>query len=380
MAWSIPVLAVALALTAPDDGSAERIPYFARRYNVACTQCHVLPPKLNAFGEAFLANGYNLPDFESRKTWPFAVWVSGRTDLPAFDPGTRDRLTEYLNRVEVISGGPIVAPWLSYFVEWRTLSLSPRSDFSLKDRSGRFEDLFLTLSADKLQVFVGQFRQVQQVDVSRRLSLSEPLLLSSSLTGDGGDTPRQQSLRGFSPAGRSPAIRAGWVQPLGDGWRWTTAAAVPFPGELSIPLTDEARTEASNELALNPKGVVVESFLRRGLTSVGAHVFYDNAGRYLANALTTGNYADFYWTGTVGIAKSAGNLRGRWSAETEYIPIPFIGGGARVEDEFEDGRSATFVPYLNAHFPGTRYTLRLTLEHRFQAGRNATLLELGTLF
>ncbi|MGQ0714901.1 MAG: hypothetical protein ACT4PJ_14450 [Gemmatimonadaceae bacterium] len=45
-----------------------------------------------------------------------------------------------------------------------------------------------------------------------------------------------------------------------------------------------------------------------------------------------------------------------------------------------DGADVAYIPYVNAHFPGTRYTLRLTAERRLQRGRNATLLELGTLF
>ena len=37
------------------------IPAFARRYETSCTTCHVLPPKLNAFGVAFKNNGYQIP-------------------------------------------------------------------------------------------------------------------------------------------------------------------------------------------------------------------------------------------------------------------------------------------------------------------------------
>ena len=359
--------------------SPEPIPYFARRYKVACTQCHVIPPKLNAFGQAFIANGYKMPTLRSEATWPFAVWVSSRADRPPLNPTVQDRLIKYINRVELISGGQLVVPWLSYFVEWRALSLGPRSDGTLKDRSGRFEDLFVTAATDRLEVFVGQFRQVQQVDISRRLGLSEPLVLSSSLPGEGGATPRKQSLRGFSPAGRSPAVRVGLVETFG-GWRWTTAVAAPFPGEFSLPLTDEAKNEASNELELNPKGAMFESFVRRGLTSFGVHAFYDNTRRYLASLVTTGNQTDFYWTGIVGVVKRDQDLRARFSLEGEYVPIPFVGGGGRFEEVLRDGTSPTLVGYLIAHFPGTRYTVRLTLEQRFQAGENATLIQLGTVF
>lgn len=356
------------------------IPYFARRYGVDCVRCHVLPPKLNAFGEAFIANGYRMPGLESRGTVPLALWLSGRVDRPSLDPVVQNRVKEYFNRIEVISGGPIVSPGLSYFAEWRPLSFEPRADGTLRDRSGRFEDLFLAAALDKVEVMVGQFRQVQQVDVSRRLSLSEPVVLGASLPGTGGATPRQTSLRGFAPGSRSPGVRAGLVQTLGGEWRWTSAVAVPFPGEISIPLTDEARVEASNELNLSPKGVFAETFVRRGMTSFGAHAFYDNSERYLANMVTSGAYRDAYWTVIGGAAREAGTLRARWSAEGEYVPLPFASGGGRVENLGGDGRAPTFATFVNAHFPGRRYTFRLTVEHRFQPGQNVTFVELGSVF
>jgi hypothetical protein len=363
--------------------SAGEIPYFARKYRVACTQCHVAPPKLNAFGEAFVAAGYQLPSLLPNRTWPLAVWISGRSD--SRPPGaTEDDVRAYLNRVELISGGRVVAPWLTYFVEWRPLSLEGRSDGGLRDRSGRFEDLFLTASRGDVDLTAGQFRLVGQVDVSRRLGLSEPLLLSTSLPGSGAGSSREIGLRGFSPSGRSPALRLGLHRKTGRLGRWSTYLALPFPGEFSIPLTSEAKTEASNEFDLNPKGVFVESFVRSGLTSVGAHLFYDSdPKRYLANAVTTGSYRDLHWTGILGVAKSGEVTRGRWSVEGEVIPARlggFLGLGGRVEDQGGDGAEHAVIPYLNAHFPGTRYTIRLTLERRFQRDRNATLLEIGTVF
>ena len=40
---------------------AEAIPPFARKYKVNCNVCHVRWPRLNAFGEQFLENGYQMP-------------------------------------------------------------------------------------------------------------------------------------------------------------------------------------------------------------------------------------------------------------------------------------------------------------------------------
>jgi hypothetical protein len=73
-------------------GSAEAIPAFARRYQTSCTTCHVVIPKLNAFGIAFRNNGYRIPPNDEKfvktpdvqlgapawkRVWPDAVWPGG---------------------------------------------------------------------------------------------------------------------------------------------------------------------------------------------------------------------------------------------------------------------------------------------------------------
>lgn len=77
--------------------AAEALPIFARRYETSCTTCHVLPPKLNAFGIAFRNNGYRIPLNEERliksgdvalgapawkQLWPKAVWPGAIPGMP----------------------------------------------------------------------------------------------------------------------------------------------------------------------------------------------------------------------------------------------------------------------------------------------------------
>src|SRR6266508_124826 len=74
---------------------ASAIPAFARRYETACTTCHVVPPKLNAFGVAFKNNGYRIPVDDERfikqpdvpmgapgwkQVWPKGVWPGAIPD------------------------------------------------------------------------------------------------------------------------------------------------------------------------------------------------------------------------------------------------------------------------------------------------------------
>jgi hypothetical protein len=377
-ALAVPVLVLGIAAPPPVT-AAEGIPYFARRYGVTCQQCHVLPPRLNAFGEAFVANNYSMEGLPSRRTLPLALWVSGRTDAVPTAPEVAHRVRSYINRVELISGGPVGSPAVAYFLEWRPVSFETRGDGTLRDRSGRFEDLFVVLRQGVVELTLGQYRQLAQVDVSRRLSVSEPAFYALSVPGAPARSSRLTSLRGFSLSGRSPALRAAWLRPTG-GWIWSTAATVPFPGELSVPLTRNARTEASLELELDPKGVFLESFARRGVRSVGGHLFWDGPDRFLAGGLGTGGDGVRFLTAGLGVERSGGTSRGRWMLEGEWIPSPMAGLGMRVEDRAGDGQRPAVVTFANAHVPGTRHTFRLTVEWRRQRDRDALLVELGAVF
>jgi hypothetical protein len=54
--WFV-ALVTASALLARASPS-EAIPAFSRKYNVRCSMCHTVPPKLNVTGLKFLLNGY----------------------------------------------------------------------------------------------------------------------------------------------------------------------------------------------------------------------------------------------------------------------------------------------------------------------------------
>ena len=77
---------LALAATA---STASAVPVFARKYQTSCQTCHIVFPKLNAFGEAFRLRGYRMPGETEemvkqppvslgapayKKLWPQSVW------------------------------------------------------------------------------------------------------------------------------------------------------------------------------------------------------------------------------------------------------------------------------------------------------------------
>jgi hypothetical protein len=69
--------------------SVSAVPVFARKYQTSCQTCHIVFPKLNAFGEAFRLRGYRMPGETEemvkvppvplgapayKRLWPEAVW------------------------------------------------------------------------------------------------------------------------------------------------------------------------------------------------------------------------------------------------------------------------------------------------------------------
>ncbi len=66
---SIPILA-AVALTILSPTPCRAIPAFARKYNVKCYSCHLIPPVLNKTGYMFKRLGYRMPPDEMDKTTP----------------------------------------------------------------------------------------------------------------------------------------------------------------------------------------------------------------------------------------------------------------------------------------------------------------------
>jgi len=95
----VAVLVVVCVTIAATASPAFAIPAFARKYQTSCQTCHIIFPKLNAFGEAFRLRGYRMPaETEEmvkeppvslgapayKRLWPKAVWpgaISSHTPL-----------------------------------------------------------------------------------------------------------------------------------------------------------------------------------------------------------------------------------------------------------------------------------------------------------
>jgi hypothetical protein len=335
---------------------------------------------LNEYGQRFVANGYRLPDLKRAEgfTIPVALWNSFRIDADH----ERDWTKGYPNRVEAISSDAVNS-WFGYFVEWRTLSYSAGSNGRLGGRHGRFEDIFVQFTLPK-KVFVtaGQFRMINQYDVSRRMTLAEPLAFSAGVAGERSGNARLTSLRTFSLAGRAPAIRATWIASPGkiesDGW--FHELTVPLSGEISIPLGDEAKRTASFQLEAKPKGFLYETYYRRSLNSVGGAIFAGK-DRWIANTTGTLRLKDHYLLASAGTAKFASGLHDfRLSVGDDWIFKPWVSVGARLDHQTAVRRRPAVLPHINFSFPGGKYTFLLTIEQRLQQRNIATSVEISVVF
>lgn len=364
--------------------AASATPQFARTYRVDCSHCHSLPPRLNERGLAFVAAGYRFvdPDLERYRTLPLAIWNT----VDAEWRHSVDIRKGYASRVELISAGAIDTTRASYFAEWRALSQSVAANGRLLNRSGRFEDLFLRVPVGlggTMAATVGQFRGLTQVDVSLRLGLSEPLVFSSSLPATtAASRARLTSLRGFSASGRQPAARLEYQQGAGRGTAdgWFAAVTVPLTGELTIPFTDAA----SFELEARPKGVLLETYRRWGLTSVGGHTFLGDRRRLGTFVVTHDIARRLALVGGIGVFHRAGSTDTRFSAGSEVTLSPNLAAGIRLDHRTAQRLDPLVLIYGNGHLPlgpaVFRQALRLQIEQRVQSGNHVSTIALSHVF
>jgi hypothetical protein len=149
---------------------AEAVPAFARKYQTSCQTCHVVFPKLNAFGEAFRLKGYRMPGETEemikekpvslgapayKRLWPKAVWpgeVSSAVPL-AVNIKLADVNTSTLNADGTVTdisndfqfpqevnlfGAGTLGDHVSYLVE-ATFGENPDSSVSVELEHARFQ-------------------------------------------------------------------------------------------------------------------------------------------------------------------------------------------------------------------------------------------------
>lgn len=157
---------------------ARAIPSFARKYRVSCMQCHAPVPRLNAFGEAFAANGFEFAIGEPprdtvgtgdallrlQNDFPLAIRLDAYVraqNKPTGGQNSIDLQTPWV--MKLLSGGQ-VADKVSYYMYFL---LTERGEVAgLEDAYVQFTDV----AGSGVSLIVGQF-QVSDPLFKRELRL-----------------------------------------------------------------------------------------------------------------------------------------------------------------------------------------------------------------
>jgi hypothetical protein len=180
--------ALAAAFFSPSAGAApasgiRAIPAFARKYGLPCSACHEAWPKLNAFGQTFKDNGYQLmndkdaPIWQQPTYWPIAMritphWHRESINRNGVDDGAGGVLEQKttthgfdLTGLDILTGGTL-ANNISFL-------LVPSADntgaFHFESAWVRFDNL---LHTPYLNIKVGKFELDNLLSEKRIVTLS----------------------------------------------------------------------------------------------------------------------------------------------------------------------------------------------------------------
>jgi hypothetical protein len=112
------VIAVLAAFASFRPSRGVAIPIFSHQYDVSCSKCHSVIPRLNEFGAAFMAEGYRIPGVKPGGAFPVSVKVNGvlSSENQGEGPGGAGLPKAIIDEVEAFTAGGIGSR-ASYLVE-----------------------------------------------------------------------------------------------------------------------------------------------------------------------------------------------------------------------------------------------------------------------
>lgn len=163
------VAAFALAGLLLPSGRADALPVFAHRYGLSCQACHTTVPHLNAFGQAFLKNGFRMPGAHSGVV-PIAVKVN-----LAYSSDAEDGLPKaVVDEVELLTGGTIGSKF-NYFLEQYAID---------GGEPGLPRDAWLQYNSGESHIRAGQFTLPLPVDPETQRDTQAHYLAFDQTVGD----------------------------------------------------------------------------------------------------------------------------------------------------------------------------------------------------
>ena len=129
LAFAITSLFLLLFAILMIPAKTEAMPAFARKYNVSCNTCHAAYPRLNEFGEQFIADNYRMPNWKDSTTktgddmlaLPSSVPLALRTQ--AYVQGRESSAVDVVSGETDTADNDMQAPYLI-----KLLSSAPLSD------------------------------------------------------------------------------------------------------------------------------------------------------------------------------------------------------------------------------------------------------------
>ena len=337
---------------------ANALPVYSRQFNLPCSSCHTVPPRLNKFGYAFQANHFNMsgPQLRPREDAARYLPVTAIATFSYENDMTGKQETANFRSLELFfSSGLGFAHGRQggYFVDLTAFATGDGTEGGLDDA---YISLPLAGRRGQLALTLGQVTPIlYQYDPVNSLTDTLPYGLTEGVDdfAFGSSTPMIR-LDFFDNRGKSSA----------DGNY--LSVAVPFRGHLEL---------TRNGTVGPGSGIFAHAFHRLGYTTFGA-LGYLHKGSTLAGLVGTVACHDrLFLTGVATLAHDPGVNTTHLALEAEYLPnrrLAFSGRAELIGGDLSDLATVAAINY----YPLSSPYLRLSAEarqRRADRGVNLTL-------
>ena len=340
------LLCLLLGILCMRSNPAQAIPVYSRQFNVPCSTCHTVAPRLNKFGYAFQANQFNWPGEKPRP----------RQDVSRYLPITTLTTYSYAND---LTGRQETADIRSF-----ELFFSSGLGFDHGRQGGYFIDLVAAVTGedgtngDLENAYVSVPVLGRRGQLALTLGQMTPLMYQNDPINSLADTlpyGLTEGVDNFAFAEPTPMIRLDYFDNRGkisaDGNY--LSLAVPFRGHLE--LTRQGTVQAGS-------GIFAHAFHRQGYLTYGA-LGYFHKGSTLAGLI--GTYAcreRIYLTGVATLGHEPRLNTTHLSLEAEYLPNRRLSFTGRAELIGGDRSELASVAAIN-YYPLANSYLRLSAEN-----------------
>jgi hypothetical protein len=347
--WRLRAALILLAALCSLQATARRaaaLPVYSRQFNVPCSTCHTVPPRLNKFGLAFQANHFNWPGPTQRPR------VDGSRYLPVTTITTYVYEHDFLARQDTAN----IQTFELFFSSGLGISHGREGGYYIDltaaatgdGVNGDLDDAYVSLPVagrhGQLALTVGQVTPLlYQYDPVNSLTDTLPYGFT-------------EGVNNFAFGTSTPTIRLDYFDRRG---------AVSADGNyLSLAIPFQGHLELTRNGAVGPgNGLFAHAFHRWGYLTLGA-VGYVHKQSNMTGLIGTYALRDrIYFTGTAVLAHDTGVNTTHTAFEAEYLPNRRLALTGRVEligGELSGGASVAAINY----YPFSNQYLRLTAESR----------------